>query len=178
MEEVFQWLRNLTGYLIFLSVLDQLIPEKSYGKYIRLFAGLILLLLVISPLTDRAGISQSLVRAFQKLEFRDEAKELKEEVLGAEREQLTRLIRRYESVIAGTISEMAMENGYEVRDCRVTIAADESEEDFGRVTEVTLQVCTDTEKKDGNAGVLWLRRRISADYNLEESNVEIQITDR
>ncbi|MCD8222281.1 MAG: stage III sporulation protein AF [Clostridiales bacterium] len=178
MEGIFQWLRNLAGYFVFLSVLDQLIPEKSYGRYIRLFAGLVMMLMVISPFTDRAGITEAIVRAFQEMEFQDEAGELKKEILGAERERLTRLIRQYESVIAGDIVRMAAENGYEVLDCRVTIGGDESEENFGKVREVILQVCTEAERNDGDAGVLQLRRKISSDYNLEESNVEIQITDR
>ena len=41
MEILYGWVRNITGYFLFLAVLDNLIPEKKYEKYIRLFAGMV-----------------------------------------------------------------------------------------------------------------------------------------
>ena len=46
MEELFNWIRNITYYLIFITVVGNLLPDKKYEKYIKLFAGMVLILLV------------------------------------------------------------------------------------------------------------------------------------
>ena len=56
MEVITHWAGNIVSYLVFLTVLTGLLPAHKYEKYIRLFAGCILLLIVLKPLTDgRSG---------------------------------------------------------------------------------------------------------------------------
>ena len=38
MTAVYEWIRNLTAFFLFLSVMENLLPGQKYGKYIRLFA--------------------------------------------------------------------------------------------------------------------------------------------
>ena len=52
MEAITHWAGNIVSYLVFLTVLTGLLPAHKYEKYIRLFAGCILLLIVLKPLTD------------------------------------------------------------------------------------------------------------------------------
>ena len=46
MEGLYEWIRNITYYLIFMTVVTNLLPDKKYEKYFRLFAGMVLILLV------------------------------------------------------------------------------------------------------------------------------------
>lgn len=55
MEVITHWAGNIVSYLVFLTVLTGLLPAHKYEKYIRLFAGCILLLIVLKPLTDGAA---------------------------------------------------------------------------------------------------------------------------
>ena len=45
-----KWLQNLSYYLIFTTVIVQIIPDKEYKKYIKFFCGLVLVLMLINPL--------------------------------------------------------------------------------------------------------------------------------
>ena len=47
MTAVYEWIRNLTAFFLFLSVMENLLPGQKYGKYIRLFAGMVLILLAV-----------------------------------------------------------------------------------------------------------------------------------
>ena len=49
---VYEWIRNLTAFFLFLSVLENLLPGDKYGKYIRLFAGMVLVLLAVEPFAE------------------------------------------------------------------------------------------------------------------------------
>ncbi len=51
MTAVYEWIRNLTAFFLFLSVMENLLPGQKYGKYIRLFAGMVLILLAVEPFT-------------------------------------------------------------------------------------------------------------------------------
>lgn len=48
-EEIKQWIKSIILFVLFLSLVQQLIAGKKYEKYMRLFAGMILILLVAAP---------------------------------------------------------------------------------------------------------------------------------
>lgn len=39
MEAVIQWVKNIVYYLIFISLVFNLLPKGKYEQYIRLFSG-------------------------------------------------------------------------------------------------------------------------------------------
>ena len=45
----YEWLRNLAFYMVLVTAALQLIPNRSYEKYIRFFCGLILVILLLTP---------------------------------------------------------------------------------------------------------------------------------
>ena len=51
MKVVYQWISSILCFLIFITMVIALLPAKKYEKYIRFFTGMMLILLVISPLT-------------------------------------------------------------------------------------------------------------------------------
>ena len=61
-ELLLDWARNILFFMVFLSVISHLLADRSYEKYIRFFAGMVLILITISPLKgglnfqEQAGI--------------------------------------------------------------------------------------------------------------------------
>ena len=51
MEGIYRWVSNIVYHLIFVTIITNLLPAGKYEKYLRLFAGRILILLVLQPLT-------------------------------------------------------------------------------------------------------------------------------
>ena len=58
MEWLESWVRNIVFYLIFLTLLFGLLPSGNYQKYIRLFGGMILILVVIQPFTSSLRLDE------------------------------------------------------------------------------------------------------------------------
>ena len=52
-----------------------LLPGQKYGKYIRLFAGMVLILLVAEPFTSGFDLEEVLARSYENLVLRWEAGE-------------------------------------------------------------------------------------------------------
>lgn len=140
MEEVYGWIRNLTGFFLFMSVIDNLLPGKKYGKYVRFFSGMVLILLVLQPLTGSLRVEDKIAQYYESFVFRYQADDLKQEILGVETQRLAQVIEQYEHAVEQDVSQMAVDTGFAVEDCRVDIEGDEGAERFGMVTDIRLRV--------------------------------------
>jgi len=52
MEGLMNWVRQIVFFMIFMSVFYQLVPDKKYKGYLKLFASLVLILLTMNPLAE------------------------------------------------------------------------------------------------------------------------------
>lgn len=55
---VYDWMENIAFYLVILVAIMQMIPQNSYQKYIRFFAGMILILMLAGPLLEIFGMTE------------------------------------------------------------------------------------------------------------------------
>ena len=51
-DTLYGWMRNLACYFIFLSAVMHFLPDNNYKKYIQFYMGLLLILLLLSPVLD------------------------------------------------------------------------------------------------------------------------------
>lgn len=149
MDAVYGWIRNLTGFFLFMSVIDNLLPNKKYGKYVRLFSGMVLILLVLQPLTGSLRLEDKIAHYYESFVFRYQADDLQTEILGIEKQRLSQMIEQYEHAVEQDVGQMAADMGFTVRQCSVSIDANEGTERFGMVTEVKLQLSSGDEELTG-----------------------------
>ena len=133
---VYEWIRNLTAFFLFLSVMENLLPGQKYGKYIRLFAGMVLILLAVEPFTSGFNLDEMLARSYEDLVIRGEAGELKEQLGATEQKRLGQILSQYEEAVGRDVRELAQSCGLTVMDCRVRIEGDEDSPEFGTVREI------------------------------------------
>lgn len=43
------WIKTLVGYLLIVSVITQMMPNRKYEQYVRLFTGFLLIILILQP---------------------------------------------------------------------------------------------------------------------------------
>lgn len=149
MEAWYSWVQNLVGFFLFMAVIDNLLPGKNYRKYIRLFAGTVLILLVLKPLTGGLRLEEAIARSYESFVFQYQADDLQEELLGMEAQRLEQMIRQYEEAVAVDVEQMAAEEKLAVIDCQVTIDGDAQSETYGQVVQIQV-VVTGVEDENGN----------------------------
>lgn len=49
-EGIYEWLKDLAYYVILVTALFHMIPGEVYQKYIRFFTGLVMVVLLLSPI--------------------------------------------------------------------------------------------------------------------------------
>ena len=171
MTAVYEWIRNLTAFFLFLSVMENLLPGQKYGKYIRLFAGMVLILLAGEPLTSGVNLDEVLARSYEDLVIRGEAGELKEQLGATEQKRLGQILSQYEEAVGRDVRELAQSCGLTVMDCRVRIEGDEDSPEFGTVREIAAVLPAQSAQAEKEK----LSNRIQEYYGLEEQYVEIEI---
>ena len=55
---IYDWMENIAFYLVILVAIMQMIPQSSYQKYIRFFAGMILILTLAGPILRIFGMTE------------------------------------------------------------------------------------------------------------------------
>ena len=140
MEVITHWAGNIVSYLVFLTVLTGLLPAHKYEKYIRLFAGCILLLIVLKSLTDGLRLEERLNYLFTSLSFENEAGELKSEMDEIEVRRRNMVLSQYEAEASKEAVRVAAEAGFSVEKADVELEKDPESEQFASVRSVTVYV--------------------------------------
>ena len=153
MTAVYEWVRNITYYMIFITVVGNLLADSKYEKYLRFFAGIILILLVLKPLTGSLRLDERIAYLFESISFQKEADDFKEKLWGMEDERLERVMSTYEEAVAMDIRGMADTAGFSVRSVKVTIETDRDSPFYGHVTDLYMKL--GRQKEENAVGVGW-----------------------
>lgn len=138
MEQLFEWIRSITYYLIFITVVTNLLPNKKYEKYVRFFAGMVLILLVLKPITGGLRLDDTLAYYFEAISLKKEAGELTGEISKMEGQRLNKMITQYEEAVSEDLKSMAESSGFGCRESKAEINQDQESSRFGHVVRVSM----------------------------------------
>lgn len=55
---LYEWLKDISFYLILVTAVTYVLPSNSYRKYIRFFTGLVLILMLLTPILNLFRIEE------------------------------------------------------------------------------------------------------------------------
>lgn len=140
MNGINEWISSIVCYLLFTAVVMNLLPNGKYEKYLRLFAGCVLLLLILKPVTGGLRLEEKIDSVFRSLSLEYEIGEFAGELDEMEEKRLERLIGQYEAAAEEEITRLARKEGIPVQSARVRLVREGSREDFGRVQGIELEI--------------------------------------
>lgn len=80
--ELYQWMKSLAFFHVLTTALLHILPDKRYEQYIRLFMGLLLVLLICTPIFAVVGKSEELLSGFSNNYGREEQVRMETEAEG------------------------------------------------------------------------------------------------
>ena len=83
LDYIYEWMENIAFYMVIVVAAMQMVAGESYKKYIRFFAGMILILMLTGPIVKIFGMSVFQVAEYQKeLEEIENATKYMEQIIG------------------------------------------------------------------------------------------------
>ena len=105
-QEIYQWMKNLAFFHVLTTAILHILPDKRYEQYVRLFMGLLLILLICTPVFAVVGKSQELLEGFRKNYSQEEQERMEAEAQGIRE---TFLKEAYESELKKQVEESGMQ---------------------------------------------------------------------
>lgn len=140
MEYFYSWIQTIIFYMIFINFVVNLLPGKTYTRYIRLFMGMVLILLVIRPLTESLRLDEQLAQRFEELSFQNEAGEFQGQLEEIERRRFDSIADEYERSVCAQARERLKKSGYSSAEVRVSVDRDKDSAAFGTVKEMEVSI--------------------------------------
>lgn len=75
LDMLYEWLQNMVFFLLISGAVLDALPGNNYRKYIRFFAGMITLLLLVSPLLKLGGLEDSFYSIYHSREYEQTIRE-------------------------------------------------------------------------------------------------------
>lgn len=178
MNVLYEWIRSLVSYMILMTVIMNLLPDKKYEKYLHLFTGTVFLLLVFRPLADMTGVEERIAGAFERITFQTDAKILQKEIEDADGTRMGQLVERYRAVLEQELFTMAEAVQAECEHVELVIETNLENAEFGALRNVKMRFRLEGSTAQErilvvNRQISELKTRIGAHYGVEERNIAV-----
>lgn len=77
-DSLYEWIRSLAFYLVMVTAVIHMLPDSDYKKYIRFFTGLVLILLLMTPILKIFGMEQNISGLYENEEYEEKIREIQE----------------------------------------------------------------------------------------------------
>ena len=139
-EAFLGWARNIIYYMIFLSLSEHLLAGSSYGRYLRLFGGMVLVLIVLGPLGSFGDLETQVSCLFDQFTFRQESRDLKKELFGMEEKRLAGITGQYRENVEKEIMALAAAQGVSCSKISVRLEENRESPSYGQILEIEIEV--------------------------------------
>lgn len=78
LEQLYEWIRGIAYFMVFAAMLDHVVPGEDYRKYIRFFTGLLLVVLLVTPLLKLAGMGGEILSLYRGSAYTEELEQIRE----------------------------------------------------------------------------------------------------
>ena len=180
-ELLLDWARNILFFMVFLSVISHLLADRSYEKYIRFFAGMVLILITISPLKGGLNFQEQAGILFEEFSDFWEKQQVGEVLADVDKNRMGVFFSEYKKETEKRIGEMAEAEGFVYGGAEVTLQERSESSDYGRVEKIRLHLKkeenVDGEQNERDTGGL---DKVKSSEKMEgrtdgESNVSVKV---
>ncbi len=147
---LYNWAADILCFLVLMSLMETLLPSKKYVRYIRFFAGVVLILVALQPFLGGLGLAEEIDRYFGEFSFQTEVRDIRRDVLGIEEERRQQMFSSGEEAAAADVEAMARESGFIPVRTEVEIEKDAGSENYGAVVRVNMVVAWEREDETGS----------------------------
>ncbi len=183
MEYIISWIKNIAVFYIIASLINNIIPDNKYRKYIKLFLGIVMIIMLIKPVGELLNMDGQFELKLMSDNQRQMSWELAQELSLADEDRALAITGEYVENISNNIEQYCNELGIEYIASDVEIDTNMESEALGSITYIGVEISTGTQLTDNTdnpsleLNALRLKNYISDFYNIEKHNIYVNIKD-
>lgn len=77
-DYLYEWIQNLAFFLVIVTAVLQIIPGSGYKKYVQFFSGMVMILLMLTPVLKLVGMENHFYELYHSKEYELSKKEIEE----------------------------------------------------------------------------------------------------
>lgn len=181
MSYIYGWVRNLVCFYILLTVVLHLLPKENYQKYVRFFSGILLTILVVSPVLSLIGQEEEICQKISQAEFFQGMDNLRLDTEHLEYRQKELYLKEYERALGMDVSRMAKEKSLVLQQVDVSLSDDYQVESialtitFGEDEGIFVPKASFADNSQEYPDVYELKQELMEFYQLKEEQISIGI---
>lgn len=169
------WIKNIVFYMILNTIIMNLLGSSRYKKYISIISGLLLVMIVITPLLKILRLDDELDYNIRSNEFTVEAADFQNSLKTMEKSKQDLIFKDYIERIKGQVDEMARSQDLHLLDLHIGIDREANSETFGEITTLDLLLSKkDIEDENHQDRIIIEEVRISKIKPNQEDESEVQ----
>ncbi len=146
MGEIYSAVKNLIFFLLLVTVFSNLLGKSSFRKYIHIFVGLIVILIVIKPVLTWSNSLDKVDYYYDYNAYQNNAKDISAQIVGAEKKYQTQIVASYKETIKNQIQIHMSNYGLTIDKLDLTLDEDTESETCGQIIAINL-VASKTKEK-------------------------------
>jgi stage III sporulation protein AF len=202
MDQIYDWVKNIVIYVILNTIIMNLLGNNSYKKYVSIVSGMILVIIVVSPLMKLLELDENLDYNFMADNFSVETSDFKNELSQIDEQQKAAVFKDYEDKLKNQVKDMLLEEGISLTSFQLTFDQDVSNSTYGEI--LGMDITGTVKKEDGKDKLppveeieidridingdkknkaedlpspleINIKNKLSDFYNIEQDNINISI---
>lgn len=181
MDGIKSYIGNIFCIYIIMSVIENVISNEKYARYMKLFAGVVMIMVVAGPIIsvlnrDSFSFDGSIL---SDCEISDD---VYASILNAEKGRNDEIISLYCDSVDERVREYIEGTDYELESCNVRLDLDEKSKNYGKILLLDIGLIKDSLNVGTGAdfydySVVTLKNNLANFYNIPQANIYINIYD-
>lgn len=173
MDFLYDWIKTICVYMILVSIIKNLLPSGQYEKYVRLFTGLLAIVLVLEPFSSFFGLQETIDDMFSLDVYSQEMDAMKLDITSAGEDFEEKVMETYEEQVKKQIILLLKDKGVAVRQVDFLVETTAGEKGFGEIT--SMEIYMDKTKMDKRKLIdaSEIKEIVCAYYHLESEQVKV-----
>ena len=138
MDAIYNWIKNIVFFLVLITIINNLVESTSFKKYINLISGMILIILVVSPIFNIFDINEKIDYNYEKNAFTSDVQNIGNELIEIEEMQVSMILKEYKKEIENQTSKILEKKSLFISEFEVKINEDRKSDSFGEIEKLNL----------------------------------------
>lgn len=136
MGAVYSWLKTVVIFMIFLTILSNLLGKSDFKKYINLTTGLLLVLVTVNPILEFLSSDKGFDYFYDSISLQMESTEVANEMKDAQENQQKEIINEYKRKIQEQMEQLLKEKDLNLLSSEIIIDEDSNSEEYAHIKRI------------------------------------------